>query len=137
MKIKAHLFVLIMAVVSIGILGVNIGIIKILSNNKQFLTHLTPFFIIIIAGVIFNFVYLIRIYKDFITLTGNSIIINYGFKKKVLSLSNIRSVHYNKNNMLFYMTDGTKSRISMSFINKGDEIALYKFLETNSIRITT
>lgn len=137
MKIKSPLYVSIMSVVVIGILGVSIGIIKMIFNNKQSLTHLTPFFIIIFAGVIFNCVYLVRIYKDFITLTDSSIIINHGFRKKVINLCNIESVHYNKNSMICYMADGSKNRIETAFIKKSDEMALYKFLEKNSIRITS
>jgi len=137
MKIKVTSYVIIMAFMWIGIVALNIGTIKILSNNKQFLAFLPPMFIVIFVSAIFNCVYLYSIYKDFITLTVDSIIVNYGFKKKILNLCNISSVQYNKNNMIFNMTDETKKRISISFISKGDELALYKFLETNSIRITT
>lgn len=81
-KIKQPLYVLTMTIVVTGILAVNIFMIKMLANNKQFLTYLVPFFIIIFAVLILNCVYLIRLYKDYITLTDNGIIINYGFKKK-------------------------------------------------------
>ncbi len=137
MKIRVTLYIRIMVFMWIGIIALNIGTIKILSANKQFLAFLVPGFIVIFVSAIFNCVYLYSIYKDFITLTVDSIIVNYGFKKKILNLCNISSVQYNKNNMIFYMTDETKKRISISFISKGDELALYKFLETNSIRIIT
>jgi hypothetical protein len=137
MKIKATSYVLIMAFMWIGVVALNIGAIKILSSNRQFLIFMAPMFIVIFVSAIFNCVYLYSIYKDFITLTTDSIIVNYGFKKKVLNLCSINSVQYNKNNMIFYTTDGAKKRISISFISKGDELALYKFLEANLIRITT
>jgi hypothetical protein len=93
--------------------GVNILMIKILANNKQFLTYLAPFFITIFAVVVFNCVYLFRVYKDYISLTDNSIIINYGFKKKVVSLSNIGSVNYSKNSIICNMIDGSQNRIDI------------------------
>lgn len=111
----------------------------ILSKNLSFLIIVAPLIILTFIGAIVNSITWYMLYKDFLTLTDNSIIQNCGiiFKKKILNLSDIKTVKYNKNNMIFRMNNGNKKRISLSFINKGDEILLYNFLITNSINIVT
>lgn len=137
MKIKMSSTVLVIAFLWIVIAILNIGVILILHANKSFLVVIAPLLVISILLAIFNSINLFKVYKDFITITDANIIINNGLirKKKALNLSDIKNVKYNRNNMIFYMNDGRKKIISLTYISKGDEITLYKFLSSNSIKI--
>lgn len=139
MKIKMSSNILIVSFISIILAIMCIIQIMILSKNLSFLIIVAPLIILTFIGAIVNSITWYMLYKDFLTLTDNSIIQNCGiiFKKKILNLSDIKTVKYNKNNMIFRMNNGNKKRISLSFINKGDEILLYNFLITNSINIVT
>jgi len=98
---------------------------------------LAPMLIIIFLLAVFNIINLFMVYKDFLTLTENSIVINYGLisKKKVLNISEIKNVKYHKSIMAFNMINGTRKSISLTFISKGDEIAIYEYLMSKSISI--
>lgn len=139
MKIKMSSNILIVSFISIILAIMCIIQIMILSKNLSFLIIVAPLIILTFIGAIVNSITWYMLYKDFLTLTDNSIIQNCGiiFKKKILNLSDIKTVKYNKNNMIFLMNNGNKKRISLSFISKGDEIILYNFLTTNSINIVT
>jgi hypothetical protein len=108
-------------------------------------SSIPSFFIVIALPILLSFILSIinsikfySIYKDFLTITDDRIVVNYGLKtnKKMISFSEVKSVKYNKNNMIFCMNDGKKRRIWLGFVNKGDEIALYSFLKEHSIRFT-
>ncbi|MBU3129546.1 hypothetical protein [Clostridium tagluense] len=139
MKIKMSSTILIVALIWIIVAVMCIVQIMILSKNPSFLIIVAPIIILTFAGAIVNSINFYMLYKDFLTLKKDSIIENCGlvFKKKVLNLSDIKNVKYNKNSMIFYMMNGRKKRISLLFISKSDEIVFYNFLTTNSINIVT
>ncbi|MCB2298474.1 hypothetical protein [Clostridium tagluense] len=139
MKIKMSSTILIVAFIWIIVAVMCIVQIMILSKNPSFLIIVAPIIILTFAGAIVNSINFYMLYKDFLTLKKDNIIENCGlvFKKKVLNLSDIKNVKYNKNSMIFYMMNGRKKRISLLFISKSDEIVLYNFLTTNSINIVT
>ncbi|MBW9157297.1 hypothetical protein [Clostridium tagluense] len=139
MKIKMSSTILIVAFIWIIVAVMCIVQIMILSKNPSFLIIVAPIIILTFAGAIVNSINFYMLYKDFLTLKKDSIIENCGlvFKKKVLNLSDIKNVKYNKNSMIFYMMNGRKKRISLLFISKSDEIVFYNFLTTNSINIVT
>ena len=139
MKIKMSSNILIVSFISIILAIMCIIQIMMLSKSPSFLIIVAPLIILTFIGSIVNSITWYMLYKDFLTLTDNSIIQNCGiiFKKKILNLSDIKTVKYNKNNMIFLMNNGNKKHISLSFISKGDEIILYNFLTTNSINIVT
>lgn len=139
MKIKMSSNSLIVSFISIILAIMCIIQIVMFSKNLSFLIIVAPLIILTFIGAIVNSITWYMLYKDFLTLTDSSIIQNCGiiFKKKTLNLSDIKTVKYNKNNMIFRMNNGNKNRISLSSISKGDEILLYNFLTTNSINIVT
>jgi presenilin-like A22 family membrane protease len=138
MKIKLSANVLWLAFLWIIVAILNILTVVILCNQISFLVVIAPMIIIVFVLSIFNSLNIFSVYKDFINLTDDSISINYGLilKKKVLYVSDIKGVMYGKNNMIFYMNSGKTRRISLLFISKGDEIALYKFLTEHNINVT-
>lgn len=130
MKIRMTSNVLAIAFLWIAVVMFNIASIIILWANRSFIAVLAPMLAITIFLSIFNVINLLSVYKDFLALTDESIVINSGLigKKKTLKLSDIKSVKYNKNRMVFYMTNGAKKSISLAFISKRDEIAIYNYL---------
>lgn len=139
MKIKMAPNAYIIALLWIIPVILSIFTIIILRENKSFLIVLSPMMIIIIILSMFNIVNFLNVYNDFVTISQNSISVNYGlvYKKKELLLTDIGEVKYNKNNITFYMINGTKSNLSLMFISKGDEIKIYKFLTSKSVNIAT
>lgn len=139
MKIKMTSNALIIAFLSVIVIILNIVLILILRSNESFLATISPVIIVIFILSIFNIINLVNVYKDFLTLTDDSIVVNYGllYKKRIFKLSDIKNVKYNKNNMVFHITNGKIKKISLTFVSKGDEIALYKFLISKSISVVT
>ncbi|MEG0775323.1 hypothetical protein [Clostridium sp.] len=137
MKIKMLPTAFIVALLWIVQVILNIFAIIILRENKSFLIVLSPMIIILIVLSVFNIVNFLNIYNDFVTISQNSIIVNYGlvYKKKELLLTDICKVKYSRSNITFYMSNGTKRNLSLTFISKGDEMEIYKFLTSNSINI--
>jgi hypothetical protein len=129
--------VLVIAFLWIVVVMLNIASIIILWANRSFLAVIAPMLAITIFLSIFNAINLLKVYKDFLALTDESIVINSGLigKKKTLKLSDIKSVKYGKNKMIFYMTNGAKKSISLAFISKRDEIAIYNYLLSKSVNI--
>jgi hypothetical protein len=137
MKIKLSANVLWFAFLWIIVAIMNILIISILCKYISFLVVVAPMILIVFILSIVSCLNIFSVYKDFIRLTDSSISVNYGLilKEKVLNISDIKSVKYSKNNMNFYMNSGKTRRISLSFINKSDEIKLYKFLEEHNVDV--
>jgi hypothetical protein len=113
--------------------------ILILGITKYFLTVFIVIWTITFVGAVFNSINYFMVYKDFLTLAEDSIIVNDGLvrKKKKLNLADIRNIKYNKNRIIFYMTDGIKESISLLWITNGDKIMIYEFLTSNSINVIT
>lgn len=135
MKISASSNAMIISFVWIFVAIINLALLIMASS-------IPSFFIVIALPILLSFILAIinsikfySINKDFLTVTDDRIIVNYGLKinKKMIIFSEVKSVEYNKNNMIFCMNDGKKRRIWLGFVNKGDEIALYSFLKEHSI----
>lgn len=144
MKIKMSSNVLIIVFLWIIVAIINlgmIGMILIFGITEFFLAVLVSMSSITFVGAVFNSINYFMVYKDFLTLTKGSIIVNVGLvrKKKILNLADIRNIKYNKNRnrIIFYMTDGIKESISLLCITKGDKIMIYEFLTSNSINVIT
>jgi hypothetical protein len=139
MKIKMLPSAFIVALLWVVPVILSIFTIIILRENKSFLVVLSPMMIIIIVLSVFNIVNLLSVHNDFVVISQNSITVNYGltYNKKELLLNDIGKVKYSKNNMIFYMNNGSKRNLSLTFISKGDEMVIYKFLTSNSINIVT
>lgn len=134
MKIKMSSSILIVSFICIIVAIMCIVQFMILFDS---LLIVLPIIILAFAGAIVNSINFYTLYKDFLTLRHDSILENRGliFKKIVLNLSDIKNVKYNRNSMIFYMTNGNKRHISLLYISKSDELVLYNFLTINSISI--
>ncbi|MDF2547145.1 MAG: hypothetical protein K0R93_2043 [Anaerosolibacter sp.] len=138
MKINASANAIIISFVWILAAIINLALLIMVSSIPSFFIVIAlPILLSFILSII-NSIKFYSIYKDFLTITDDRIVVNYGLKtnKKMISFSEVKSVKYNKNNMIFCMNDGKKRRIWLGFVNKGDEIALYSFLKEHSIRFT-
>lgn len=131
MEIKRMKSLLVIVWLWILVALINLITISLMFPSIFMFLPITVEFFAILDAVIYY-----RLYKEPIIIQDNKISFYGGWLlgRKEYVLSEVTSVKYTKNVMVFYIA-GAKRALDLGFICKEDEIYIYQYLKDNNISI--